>query len=225
MRLKSLFTLFLLFFVFSSPCLARDDFQYRSLYTFKIIDTKKIDFSLFNQVRFFNDAQDVGFYSISPKLQYEWMKNMSLGLNYTYLQTKVFNKTAGREEFKFHHRVELDANPHFERGDWLKIQMRNRYEFRWIEDRGSWNPRFRHRTQVEFPLKNKLPLQSIYINSEFFYDIDKHVYNENWTTPLGFKFKINEKTSLSLYYMIQRIGVSNDWSSNQILGTHLLVNF
>lgn len=214
--------IFLLFFPAQS--FGEDDFQYRQFLTLKLIDTKKIDLVLFNQLQVNHDAHDVSFYLISPQLKFDFWKNVQLGLNYSYVNVKVFNSAAGRDEFRFHHRLELELNPHWDIGEHLKISMRNRQEFRWIENNGSDNYRFRHRTNLEFPLKNVLPLQSIYTYSEFFYDFADHRYNENWTVPFGFKFKINEKSSISLFYMIQS-RLTDTWVSNEIFGMNLIVGF
>ena len=203
---------------------ASDDFPYRSLYTFKIIDTSKIDFLLHAQARLKNNAKDLSFSLVSPQLRLDVHKNLTLGFNYTYLNTTVTNSSA-EEEFKFHHRLELEFNPHWNLTEYFKLNIRNRMEFRWIEDKGSDNPRFRSQWTVEFPIKNHEPLKAFYTNSEFFYDMSDHRYKENWTVPAGLKFKVNDKTTLSVFYMIQSLLGSDDWSSNQILGSHLFVSF
>ncbi len=220
---KIILTLVFLFFILSERNVwARDDFQYRQLLTVKLVDTKKVDFSIFSQMRMNHDAQDISFYLISPQLKFDVWKNVALGLNYSYVNLKVFNSAAGRDEFKIHHRCELEVDPHWSAGDWLEVQMRNRYEFRWIEDQGSDNPRFRQRTQLEFPLKHLSPVQSVYMNSEFFYDINDHRYNENWTVPLGIKFKVNKNASLSVFYMVQS-RLTSAWTSSQIVGTGVFI--
>jgi len=219
---KVLIVLFL--FCLPTRGLAEDDFQYRQLLSLKVIDTKKVDLVFFNQMRLNHNAQDVSFYLMSPQLKFDFWKNLQLGLNYTHLNFKAFNAAAGREEFRFHHRLELEVNPHWDIGEHFKVSMRNRYEFRWIENIGSDRDRFRHRTNVEVPFKNVLPLQAIFANSEFFYDFVDHRYNENWTVPFGLKFKVNEHVNFSIFYMLQS-RVTDTWTSTQILGTHLMVNF
>jgi hypothetical protein len=207
--------------ILSSRGWAQDDFQTRELFTFKFMDTRKVDFLVFSQFRTQDNAKDFSFAHVSPQLKFDLWKNLSLGLNYSYLNIKV------DDEFKFHHRLELEADPHWEIGGespWLKIAMRNRYEFRWIEDQGSDNPRFRHRTQLDFPVKNAGALQAIFTNSEFFYDINDHRYNENWTVPFGMKFKVHPKASLSLFYMIQS-KLSSHWNTSQVVGSHVFINF
>ncbi len=215
----------IVFFVMCcDPAMAEDDFQYRQMITVKMLDTEKLDLSMQGQVRFNHDAQDVSFYLVSPQLKYDLAENLTLGLNYSYVNFKAFEPSAGREKFKFHHRLELEVNPHWDIGEWLLITTMNRYEFRWVEDAGSDNPRARHRTQLEFPLKHLEPVKSFYVSSEFFYDINDHRYNENWTIPLGVKFKIASKTSLSTYYMIQS-KLTDAWSTTQIFGTSIFISF
>jgi hypothetical protein len=76
-----------------------------------------------------------------------------------------------------------------------------------------------------FPLKKKAPIKSIYSSSEGFYNIAEHEYNENWTIPFGVNFDVNEKVSLNMYYMVQWKKGTNDWLSNQILGSVLSWEF
>ena len=203
---------------------ARDDFQYRQLLTVKVIDTKKIDLVFYNQLRLNQDAQNVNFYSVSPQLKFDLWKNLQLGLNYTYLNLKTFSAAAGSDEFGLQQRIELEVNPHWDIGDILKVTTRNRYEFRWIEDKGWDNGRFRHRTNLEVPLKNVLPLSAVYFNSEFFYDFVDGRYNENWTTPLGLKFKVNDHMNFNIFYMIIN-RLTNTWTSSQSVGTNIVVSF
>ena len=209
--------------LFAADVQARDDFQYRQLLTLKLIDTKKIDLVIFNQVRFNQDAQNLNFYATGPQIKFDLWKNLQLGLNYTYLNLKTFDAAIGSDEFGFHHRLELEVNPRWDIGV-FKLTTRNRYEFRWIEDKGSDNPRFRHRTNIELPLKGVLPILSVYANSEFFYDINDHRYNENWTVPLGVKFKINDQANFSVFYMVTT-RLTDTWTGAQVLGTHVMINF
>ena len=202
---------------------ARDDFQTRELLTLKLIDTRKVDFALFNQLRMNHDAKDINFYLVSPQLKFDLWKNLGLGLNYSYVRVKSDRADGSHTEFRVHHRIEPEVNPHWDLGR-LKIQMRNRYEFRWIEDQGSDNPRLRQRTNFEFPLKNAGSVQSVYANYELFYDNNDHRFSERWIVPLGVKFKVNDRATVSVFYMIQS-KLSDTWNSNQVVGTHLIINF
>ncbi len=218
-------TAWLSLFLFCGIAFAEDDFQYWSWYTAKIADTEKIDFSIYADARFFNDTEDLGLYLFSPQVTYDFWKNLTLKTSYTNIQVKSNNPAASRSEWKFQHRVEIEANPHFQITDWLKFGMRNRMEFRWIEDNGSHNPRSRHRVGFTIPIKESSSLKAFYMNSEFFYDYAKHEFSENRSVPAGLSFRLDDKTDLAVFYMIQQKKGSDDWSSNQILGTHLVFSF
>ena len=213
------FTLFI-----SSQAAARDDFQYWSQYSFKLYDGKKFDWITFGEFRVKEDAHKVGLYYISERLVFDLWEHLSLGFNYTYLNTR---KTSSgiNDDYKFQHRLEGEVNPHWDLTDWLKLHIRNRAEFRWIEDNGSYNTRLRQRWTFTVPVKSAGFLKSLYFGNEFIYNIAEHEYNENRTVPLGAQFTINDKTSFSLFYMIQSQKGTNDWSSNQILGTLVSVKF
>ena len=212
-------------FIACGPVLARDDFQYWSQYLFKTLDTKYVDLFTWVDMRLKDDATTLTNAEVSEKVKFDFWKNLSLGLNYTYLNSKVSSKLAGRDEFKFTHRIEPEMTPHWKIGDWLNLDIRNRIEFRWIEDSGSNNTRFRQKWTFDFPLKNILPVKSVYAGNEFFYDQKKHEYNEDWLTPLGVSFKVNDKTLLNVYYMLQLKKGTEDWSSNEVLGTLLSTVF
>ncbi|MCA9407990.1 MAG: DUF2490 domain-containing protein [Candidatus Omnitrophica bacterium] len=213
-----------LFFILNliQPALARDDFQYWSQYSFKMYDGKFIDLVTFAELRMKEDTTKAGLYFISERLTFDYFKNFQMGLNYTYLNTR---KTTIDDDFKFHHRFELEGNPHWSLGERFKVKMRNRMEFRWIEDNGSHNTRYRQQWTLEYPLNKWKTIQSVYISSEFFYDIAKHEYNENRSVPLGMQFKINDKSALKVYYMIQSTKSSQEWGSNHILGTLISFKF
>lgn len=150
---------------------------------------------------------------------------MDFGLNYTYLQSRNTSSAATDDSYNRQHRAEIEVNPNWFPTDWLKVKMRNRVEFRWIEGQGSDNTRYRQRWMFDVPFKDQLPLKSIYASSEFFYDFAKNEYNENRSIPIGLNFKINKKLGGSLYYMVQSRKGTNDWSSNQILGTLISIDF
>lgn len=202
-----------------------DDFQYWSRYQVKLLDTEHIDFVNFWEFRAFEDASDVGLWYTSQKLIFDYFKNLQFGLNYTYLENESASPRSGKVHSKYQHRLELEANPHWKWGDWLRIDNRNRVEFRWIQDKGSDNGRYRQRWQVSVPVKNIPKVQKIYANNEVFWLFETGKVNENRLIPLGVSFKVTEKSSLSLFYMIQSRKRGGNWTSNQILGTFLSFKF
>lgn len=214
----------LLLFIFTPPVFSEDDFQYWSQYSLKAIDTKYVDYVSYGELRFFiDDVSDFSYWQTTQRLIFDPFKYLSFGTNYTYLETLTKNSKMKQEEFKHHHRLELEVNPQYELKKWIhvKIKNRNRFEFRWIEDQGSDNGRFRHRWELEFPIQKVPRVKSIYVNNEFFVVFNRQELNENRVVPFGIIFKICSKAALSVFYMIQSKKGANDWSSNQIVGTHL----
>lgn len=205
---------------------AEDDFQYWSRYSIKAVDTQYVDFINYWDFRVFPDAARLAYWQTTQKLQYDFFKFISFVTGYTYLESRTKDSKSGDTEFKNQHRLELEINPHWE-GKRVKISNRNRFEFRWIEDRGSDHARYRNLLEFEFPIKWERAkfLKSVYINNEIFVDFNLRELNENRVTPFGISFKINKKLSFKLFYLIQSKKGARDWSSAQVLGTNVGISF
>ncbi len=203
---------------------ASDDFQYWSRATLKTLDNDKFSLATYGEGRMMEDAGEARFYLISEQMAYHWLEYLDLGLNYTYLENKVSSSTT-EDQFKYQHRLELEMNPHWSLTDWLDIKNRNRVEFRWIEDQGSDNTRFRQLLELYFPLKNTALFKGFYLNDEYFYDFRAEKITENRFIPVGVDFKISGNVSLKIFYMLQALKRANDWSSDQIVGTHVTISF
>lgn len=225
MKLKTLILTLFVILLLPGFAQAEDDFQYWSQYIVKLIDTEKVDLSFYTEGRFYNDASDNGLYLFSPKVTYDFFKYLSFATNYTYIQYKSQSSDGTLSDYKFQHRAEVEFNPHFDIGDIAKFSGRNRIEFRWIENAGSYNTRSRHKLGLTFPLEDNKVLTSIFMDSEFFYNWAENAYDENRTVPVGVSFKLNDKATLKTYWMIQHQRGSDDWKSNQILGTLLSLKF
>ena len=200
-----------------------DDAQYWSRYLFKVYSQDKLDFSFYTEGRMYDNASWDGLYLFSPQLKYKLNKNLDVQMNYSYLQTRNSSSKA----FAYQHRIEPEINPHFMVGDFMEVQLRNRMEFRCIENKGWDNTRYRGRVRLNFPVKDFGMLKSVFMDTEFFYDISGHDHSEERTTPLGVNLKITKKTGLQLFYMIQNQDSkgNGDWLSNEIAGSMITVEF
>ncbi len=207
------------------PVYAEDDFQYWSRYSVKAIDTKYIDFVNFWDLRFMEDSSRLRLWFTSQKLQINPVEWFGFVIAHTYLENSAVNSQTKTREFVSQHRLELEANPKWKVSPWLTVKNRNRVEFRWIEDKGSDNTRTRHMVELEFPVKKNPVVKSIYTNSEIFVDFNRHTINENRAIPIGINFNLYKKSTFSIFYMIQSQKGARDWSSNQILGTQVSLNF
>lgn len=212
--------MFILFIQASSLVWADDDWQQWSELNLKLYKKDKIQLSVFSDFRLRNDARRFELYFFSPRLSYKLTDNLSLGLNYSYLQVRG----SSQDDFRYQHRIEPEINPQWVFLDGIKVQNRNRVEFRWIEDQGSYNTRIRDRLRFVFPLVNNEFINSVYIDTEFFYNVAENQWDEQRTTPIGLNFNINDKVGFQAYYRIQH-KKSNTWRQNNIIGTMVTINF
>ena len=214
--------LFLTALIFTSAnSFAEDEWQYWNRNNFVLYAKDRVSYAVLTDTRFNNDFRRVGLNFISPRVKYKAHDNLDLQLNLTYLTVR----SNSRDDFGFQYRIEPEINPHFALTDWLKVYFRNRTEFRWIENQGSYNTRYRGRLRFTVPVKDMGALKSFFADSEFFYDFAENDHTEQRTTPVGVNFALTEKTDLQLFYMIQHKRGVDDWNSNQVLGSMLTVRF
>ncbi len=193
--------------------------------------TEKVRLSLFSQYRTYHDLKDSQFYFSSLKLKYRALSHLDLGVNYTYINVKVNNTAAGRSEYKFQHRAELEGIPFWRLADWLILSIRNRVEFRWIEDQGSFNTRSRHNFKWTIPVKRLsdgwIVLKQVSMATEAFYNYANHRYEEQRTVPVSLRWRLFHAFDWEMYYLIQsRATVRNsDWFDNHVIGTNIFYSF
>lgn len=203
---------------------AKDDFQSWNRVQLKVIDTKYIDYVTYGEMRFTEDAGNTGLWLTSQKVKYDFFKYLGLGTNYTYLETETSNAKKTKNEFKYQHRFEIEVIPRWSWKDRIKLSNRNRLEFRWIEGRGSDNTRYRAMGEIEVPVR-KIPIvKSVYMNDELFIDFPRQTINESRIVPVGLTLGVHKGVDLKVFYMIQ-CQKGNTWSSNQILGTQINMDF
>ena len=141
---RLLLLLSLIFFPFLGKT---EDVGYLNWTTFstKIDDVK---LSLFLDNRFRDGVDDHYFRFASIQLAYPIHDNVDIGFNYSRYDLKAIDG-----EWKDGRRYEFELNPHYTfKNDW-KLSLRNRLEFRKIEDKGSDNTRSRHRLKIDIPIK------------------------------------------------------------------------
>ncbi len=210
----------LMTFLATTYSYATDDSQYWSLMTIKHLETPAITWSTHGQVRFIDDISHDGLYLISEQLKYKALDWANLEIHYTYMD--VWQSKSN--EFTYQHRLELELNPHKKLSQTIELQNRNRFEFRWIEDKGSDNTRFRQRWGLNFLIPNGKLVKAYFVNNEYFYDFNKALINENRFIPIGIQLPPMGNSKMSLFYMIQSKR-NDDWSQAHVLGTHISIAF
>src|SRR5689334_14089818 len=83
-----IFSLLLCLRVFAS-----DDLQYWSRMTLKTWERNEFSLSTYGESRIMQDLSDVRLYLISEQALYHWHENLDLGMNYSYLSSKVQNNS------------------------------------------------------------------------------------------------------------------------------------
>lgn len=192
-----------------------DDFRTWQRLSLSLWQQEQWEVQLHNETRWRDDSSSLSEQLISPQILWQANKTWRYGLAYTYLRSRKGNG------FNNDHRLELEADPHWQLADWVTLDLRNRLEIRFREGEANGAERLRERIQLNFPLKHAGPLQSLYTNNEFFLDLNSHQYNQNRLTPLGVSLQLTDHTHLRLFYLIQSTRSQADWEHAHILGTQL----
>jgi len=187
----------------------------------KFFDDERWTLLGYGQARLRDNSADLFAYQLSPQVVYKASPYLRLGMNYSYLPTKP----SGGGEFRDQHRWETEFNPRWPVNDWLTLDLRNRFELRWLEGRSGTNERSRHRPQATIKLKGLGPLDSVFCNDEVFYDYDTHRATVNRLIPLGLNIPVSAPVLFSTYYLLESVQRSGRWDHAHILGTQLSLSF
>lgn len=200
---------------------ADDDFGSWHALSVTYFEDERWTLSTLGQLRYRDDSSRLYAYYLGHQVVRKVSPYLRIGGNYTYLPTKP----AAGGGFKYQHRWETEVNPRWEVNARLTLDLRNRFEVRWLEGRGGTNERSRHRPQVTWRVTGFGPLETVAINNELFYDYDADRVSENRLTPLALGFRVNAQTKFSAYYMVRMIRGSEGWSNVHTLGTQVALKF
>jgi hypothetical protein len=196
---------------------AADDFGSWHALSLGVFENARWTVTGISQVRLRDDSSQLFAYVLSPQVVFKAGPYLRLGANYTFLPAKP----AGRSDFLDQKRWEFEVNPRWPVNDRLTLELRNRYELRWLEGRPGTNERSRHRPQASLRTTHTGPLESVFANNEFFYDYRAHRYTENRLVPVGLNFRVNPRAGFRAYYMVRSVRGPARWSHTHVLGTQL----
>lgn len=158
---------------------------------------------------------------VSPRVKYAATKWLDLGLGLSMLRLE---NTATHDRYD-QLRPELEINPHYELQQ-VRLDWRNRMEWRENQGAPSTANRTRHRIQLAWTLPQPLgPLTRLYASDECLIDLHLRRPTENRFIPLGITFKLTDSMDLDLFYMIDSKRTKTTWKSESVLGTYLRVRF
>lgn len=123
-------------------------------------------------------------------------------------------------------RPELELNPKFNFTPNLRMDLRNRLEWRWNEEEAFTTHRSRHRIQFGWTLPQAIgPWTRVFASNEWLIDLHRQTWAENRCIPLGLTFKSASNTEMDFFYMILSTRPHQEWLHESVLGTYLKVKF
>ncbi|MEO6244050.1 MAG: DUF2490 domain-containing protein [Opitutaceae bacterium] len=206
---------------FVAACVARAADEFGSWHTLSlgVLENERWKLTALGQVRFRDHSSQLFAYVLSPQVEFKASPYLRVGLNYTYLPAKP----PGRSRFLDQKRWEFELNPRWPVSEQLTLDLRNRYELRWIEGRAGINERSRHRPQATFRLRHAGPLESVFAHHEIFYDYVLHRRTETRLVPAGFNFRLSPRAGFLSYYLIRSVLAAREWTHSQVIGTQFSI--
>lgn len=204
-----------------TKAVAVDDFQTWQWLTVRVWKTNNFRLLLYGDNRMADTSGRQKLFILGPRVRYRLNPNLTLGAGYLFLDAQ--NLTTGT--WRHEHRFDAAITPRFELSENTSLQFRNRLETRWRERADSVAYRSRHRLQLRRDARLG-PIEAIYCNNEFLIDYDQGRFNENRLIPAGVEFRVHQRSTISLFYMLQSVRrTTGQWDANHILGTHLKLQF
>lgn len=169
------------------------------------------------------DVDDGAYVQIvSPRLKYQVLPWLDSGLGLSVLS--IENATTHLRHTQF--RPELELNPKFDLSPTVRLEIRNRMEWRENEGETLTRHRSRHRLQLAAKLPNQVgPITRVFISNEWLVDLHRQRWTENRIVPLGVTLTITPHSDLDLFYMLLSQDTPKGWHSESVLGTYLRLRF
>ena len=156
-----------------------------------------------------DDASDFYYYHTDLGAARKINETLSIGLFYRLIENKK------DDIWQHEDRPHLDFVFKNSAGD-FNIQNRARFEYRIREDVDDFM-RYRHRLQVQYPIKPAGIALTPYCSEELFIDTDQGDFNEFRTTA-GIKKKLGAAWEGDLYYLWVTQDKKTEWLDTNVLG-------
>lgn len=230
-----------LIFLTAMPAVA-DDTQYWSQNSFHLLEKDRVALSLYLEGRFANDASDLGGVFVGPKLTYQAHPNLGLGLAVKRIDLDGdVVLTAARSDGggpQIDGRIEFELAPRARLSD--RWQFNGRHRAEWIHrETQSDRTRFRHLLRWTRSLRkmdgsdpadtesgHEAPRSGwshIFFSNEIFHEDGEDLFkvNENRMVPFGARWKMSQRASIDIFYLLHSRKFDGDWDHNHVLGTFL----
>ncbi|MFH1691652.1 MAG: DUF2490 domain-containing protein [Candidatus Omnitrophota bacterium] len=199
---------------------AEGDNKYYSEFAFKHKLNDQFDVFFTPEFRYKDDMGNFYYYHMRVGSTFHAHKNLDLALAYRFIQ----NKADGEWDNNNIQYIEMIAVPKITLGG-FDISDANKIERRYYQNAPNrWV--YRNLLRFAYPAKIGGFAFTPYVSNEVYYDFELNKANLDWIT-LGATKKISDYLTLGVYYRaeLSRVGSSNKWVTNQVLGTNVSVNF
>jgi len=201
--------------------LCGDEFQWRPAASIRLLQTGPFELFTYNENWLVErDGLELDQYQFSLRTRYHVHTNVSLGLNYTYLESQQ-HPADGSSTWQDQNRIEFEVTPHWEHPSGFRVSNRNRLEVRWIEDRPDENFRTRHLLELGWPVKLPRPFTGAFSQGEVFYDWSRGRLTEWRASPAGVDIRLCPRASLRLYYTWREVNSNYTWTTSHVFWTVL----
>lgn len=169
-----------------------------------------------------DDADGAFVQMVSPRVKYEASSWLDVGVNLSVLSIE----SAATDSRYLQLRPEVELTPKWDISEHLKLDVRNRMEWRLNEGEDFTVSRSRHRLQLAWTLPHPVgPLTRVFTSNEWLVDLHKGSLSEDRYIPLGVTLKTSASTDLDLFYMVLAHHTAAGWDDESVLGTYLRVRF
>lgn len=214
-------TLFLFLVVVKPVCLSSlEDKQCWTSLLLKTHELGKWERATYLEFRLIEKCTEAGVYLFKEKVYRSLNDWLDVAVNFAYIRSR----DGSGESFKNQYRQEFEFNPHWKIDKCLKITLRNRLEWRKIQDEGFGNSRFRQRWGMKYTLQNWGRFLFVEASNEFFYDFRHNQYNQNRLIPLEVGIRLGRKLILRPFFMLISSKDRGDWSQTQVFGLDFIVD-
>lgn len=199
---------------------AFDDNEYWSYFQLTHYKIGKWSLNSIEEVRIKDDIKYPKYYSVGPRIVY----TASDHLNFATYNFFIRRAPVASDDFITENRLGFEATPSWDLNCRTKLLIRNRLEFRWIQNEGSNNTRFRQRWEFRFATPWWKQINYLYCSDECFYSFKTNLFEENWLIPLGLDIQLDKKSDVQVYYMIQIQRSAQGWRRNQVFATQFNIS-
>ncbi|MFZ5801360.1 MAG: DUF2490 domain-containing protein [Candidatus Omnitrophota bacterium] len=219
-RLRMALVLGMAVFGFATGALASGDSKYYSEFVLKRKLNDRFDLFFTPEFRFDDDMGNFYYYHLRLGTTFHANRHLDLALAYRFIQ----NKVAGEWDKNDIQYVEMIAVPKIKLGR-VNVSDANKLERRYYANaKNRWV--YRNLLTFAYPTKIGNFEFTPYVSDEIYYDFEINKANLNWAT-IGANKKINKHLTLGLFYRAEtsRVGSTDKWLTNQVLGSNVTIDF